>query len=528
MKKRFNVNGACIPDIHYMVKIDERLKNIEKLIDDGEYFTINRARQFGKTTTLMCLEKYLSEKYIILSMSFEGVDGGVFASETEFCRHFLKLLYTSMDYGKKSGVALEVVKECEDKLKNTECGFGFWELSVLISKLCSTADDPVVLMIDEVDQAGGYERFLTFLGMLRNKYLMRMKERTFHSVILSGVYDVKNLKLKIRKDESHRYNSPWNIAADFTLDMSFSARDIEGMLKDYESDNHTGMDIRNTASLIYEYTSGYPYLVSRICKLIDEQGEQKESETEKWSRNGIVKAVDILLKEPNTLFDDMIKQLAEYPEISRIIQNMLFEGAEYPFNSYSASMNLGLMFGYIKNKNGVAAISNRIFEMHLYQYYLSEELVKNDELNSYGIRKNQFIQNGYLDMDIVMKKFSQYYTELYRETDERFVEKQGRKLFLLFLKPIINGTGNFYVEAETRNETRTDIVVDYMGKQFIIELKIWKGEKYNADGEKQLIEYLNLYHLDRGYLLTFNFNKNKQAGIKEVFIQDKRILETIV
>ena len=166
--------------------------------------------------------------------------------------------------------------------------------------------------------------------------------------------------------------------------------------------------------------------------------------------------------------------------------------------------------------------------MHLYQYYLSEELVKNDELNSYGIRKNQFIQNGYLDMDIVMKKFSQYYTELYRETDERFVEKRGRKLFLLFLKPIINGTGNFYVEAETRNETRTDIVVDYMGKQFIIELKIWKGEKYNADGEKQLIEYLNLYHLDRGYLLTFNFNKNKQAGIKEVFIQDKRILETIV
>lgn len=147
-------------------------------------------------------------------------------------------------------------------------------------------------------------------------------------------------------------------------------------------------------------------------------------------------------------------------------------------------------------------------------------------LNSYDIRKNQFIQKGYLD--IVMKKFSQYYTELYRETDERFVEKQGRKLFLLFLKPIINGTGNFYVEAETRNETRTDIVVDYMGKQFIIELKIWKGEKYNADGEKQLIDYLNLYHLDRGYLLTFNFNKNKQAGIKEVFIQDKRILETIV
>lgn len=175
MRKRFNVNGACIPDIHYMVKIDERLKDIGALIDAGEYFTINRARQFGKTTTLMCLEKYLSERYIILSMSFEGIDGGVFAGETEFCRHFLKLLYTSMDYGEKEGVALEVIKECENKLKDTGQGFGFWELSILISRLCSTAEKPVVLMIDEVDQAGGYERFLTFLGMLRNKYLMRMK-----------------------------------------------------------------------------------------------------------------------------------------------------------------------------------------------------------------------------------------------------------------------------------------------------------------------------------------------------------------
>lgn len=140
------------------------------------------------------------------------------------------------------------------------------------------------------------------------------------------------------------------------------------MLEEYESDMHTEMNVEQTASLIYEYTSGYPYLVSRICKLIDEQGDLEGSGREKWSRNGIVKAVDFLLKEPNTLFDDMIKQLAEYPELGRIIQNILFEGAEYPFNTYSVSMNLGLMFGYIKNESGVAVISNRIFEMQLLDY----------------------------------------------------------------------------------------------------------------------------------------------------------------
>ena len=57
---------------------------------------------------------------------------------------------------------------------------------------------------------------------------------------------------------------------------------------------------------------------------------------------------------------------------------------------------------------------------------------------------------------------------------------------------------------------------------------MWRGKKYNEAGEKQLIDYLNLYHLDKGYMLTFSFNKKKQTGIKEITIQGKRILEAFV
>ena len=53
MKKRFNVTGTCIPEKHYMVDISEKLKNIVKLVDNEEYFIINRPRQYGKTTTLI-------------------------------------------------------------------------------------------------------------------------------------------------------------------------------------------------------------------------------------------------------------------------------------------------------------------------------------------------------------------------------------------------------------------------------------------------------------------------------------------
>lgn len=76
--------------------------------------------------------------------------------------------------------------------------------------------------------------------------------------------------MKFRPEEQHRYNSPWNIAADFDVDMSFSPEDISGMLSEYEKDKSTGMNISAVAKLIFDYTSGYPFLVSRICKLIDE------------------------------------------------------------------------------------------------------------------------------------------------------------------------------------------------------------------------------------------------------------------
>ena len=52
----------------------------------------------------------------------------------------------------------------------------------------------------------------------------------FQSVILAGVYDVRNISRKIRPEEDHKENSPWNIAADFLVEMNFSVKDIEGML----------------------------------------------------------------------------------------------------------------------------------------------------------------------------------------------------------------------------------------------------------------------------------------------------------
>ena len=207
---------------------------------------------------------------------------------------------------------------------------------------------------------------------------------------------------------------------------------------------------------------------------------------------------------------------------------ILFQGSRLSFNPYNESINLALMFGYVKEKDGSLVIANRIFEMQLYNYFLSKDELLETTYQEAQSNKNQFIKNGTLNMDLVIEKFVTYFHDVYGDNDQKFIEEYGRKFFLLYLKPIINGTGNYYIEAETRDAKRTDVIVDYLGEQFIIELKIWNGEKYNTEGEEQVAGYLERYHLKKGYLLSFSFNKKKEVGVKNVVYGDKVIVEAVV
>lgn len=353
----------------------------------------------------------------------------------------------------------------------------------------------------------------------------------FHSVILAGVYDIKNLKLKIRPEAEHKFNSPWNIAARFNIDMDFSAEEIALMLREYERDHTTGMDILEIAECIYEYTSGYPYLVSALCKFLDEEIPERKEFVEKsdvWTREGVGEAVKMLLKENTPLFDSMIKQLDIYKDLQDMLEEILYQGRQILYSPYVESVNIGVMFGFLKEKGDNITVANRIFEMGLLNLFIAKEAAGSTAFR-YGQRdRNQFIKNARLDMELVLERFVEYFTDLYCDSDERFVEAQGRKCFLLFLKPIINGVGNYYVEAQTRDAKRTDVIVDYLGEQFIVELKIWHGNEYKERGERQLSDYLDYYHLTKGYMLSFNFNRKKKIGVKKVFVEEKILIEAVV
>jgi len=95
MTKKFNITGVCIPEKHYMVDISEKLSGIRKSVEQGDYLTLNRPRQYGKTTTLFLLANHLNQMdgYLALQISLEGIGDDAFQEEALFSSMFQELLH---------------------------------------------------------------------------------------------------------------------------------------------------------------------------------------------------------------------------------------------------------------------------------------------------------------------------------------------------------------------------------------------------------------------------------------------------
>ena len=515
MNRYFNITGSCNPKEHYMVNLDSRLAQIKKMVDAGQYFAINKGRQYGKTTMLDALQEYLKQQYSVIFLDFQSqMSTAMFENEAIFANAFADAFIEAAKFSNQDSL-MNISKSQLDGITNLV------DLFRKLSFICKLNDKKIILMIDEVDSAANNQVFLDFLAQLRGYYLQRNKRPTFQSVILAGVHDIRNLRQKIRPDAEHKHNSPWNIASSFDVDMSFSVSDIAGMLEDYESEHHTGMDIEKISQLIYDYTSGYPVLVSTICKWMDEKNTN-------WTAEDLTGAVKQIITDRSPLFESLINKLEDDETLRSLLYAMLFQGKKFLFSAYDATIHSAMMYGFVKNQNGTVAISNRIFETVIYDWFISLEAT-NHPIFSEGVNdKSQFIVGNQLNMEKILEKFVLHFNDIYGTQPDKFKEDDGRKLFLLYLRPIINGTGNYYIESQTRDQKRTDVIVDYSGQQYIIELKIWRGEEYNTEGEQQLSEYLDYYRIDKGYLLSFNFNKKKQSGVHTIELNGRTIVEAVV
>ena len=521
MARQFNTAVTCDPKRHYMVDTTNKMKVFERLINNGNYFTINRARQFGKSTSLKWIYTHLNGEYLVVSLSFEDTEDSDWESPSTFyhffCRYMVKAFQSdALTKDEKNAKFWEDAQNFEKP--------GIKDLSDKITDFCKSVPKQVVILIDEVDKSLNNQLFLNFLSMLRKKYIDRDKQgdnSTFWSVVLAGVYDIKSMKVKIRPEEDHKYNSPWNVAADYKLDMTFNPQEISTMLADYESENHIGFDINEISQEIYKYTSGYPVLVSGVCKEIDENLDRD------WTKHGVQEAAKNIIAKETNLSESITNNLDLYPKLKAFIRAVLMENYSIPLDVNNPTMKFANMFSIIKaNKDGRVEIHNLIFQQILINHFISESnlnmLVPDSGMRPY------LTKQGDLNMPLIINRFKDLMS---KKTDKaEFLEREGRFMFICFLKPIINGTGFYYSEPENDDGSRMDLVITYNRKEYVIELKIWHGTEYELSGRDQLSEYLETRNLADGYLVTFSFLKGKTAQAKPEWIDHngKKIYEAVI
>ncbi len=522
--KEFNTTGLCIPEKHYMCDVSKKFERCKLLVNKGKYFAINFPRQHGKTTMQYLLtqefEKY-EDEYLVISTSFEGIGDLPFRSEEALAPAVLEVFAKGLYFDNP-----EIAEYLENSAKKIE---DFKGLSRFITKWLKSIGKKVILIIDEIDKASNNQVFISFIAMLRDKYLLAnsKKDITFHSVILLGVHDVKSLKLKLRPEDEKKLNSPWNISENLNIEFTFSIKEIELMLKNYANEHNFQMDISEISKKIHYYTNGNPFLISQMCKIIDEifMVEKKES----WTIDDIEKSYAYLINGAYTTtnFDDVDKNLENNKDLFNLIHNIVIQGEAYSFYLGDPVIAKGKTYGILSpNSSGRCDISNKIYEFRIIDYMLSKQKTNESNLNLY--HSSKFIENGELNILLILQKFQLFLKEHNSSKDNKFLEKNGRLLLMSFLRPIINGKGFLFKENVTAEDRKMDLVITFNNKRYVVELKIWYGEKYLSDGIEQLCDYLDSYSLDTGFMLIFNFNKNKKYETKVVQGIDKKIMAVFV
>ncbi|NJN34516.1 MAG: AAA family ATPase, partial [Saprospiraceae bacterium] len=182
-----------------------------------------------------------------------------------------------------------------------------------------------------------------------------------------------------------------------------------------------------------------------------------------------------------------------------------------------------LQHGIVSNSETGLAIHNRIYREVIANYMTVKTIVE---------RKSLYIEtafpyllaNNALDMRKVLLKFQELMHIEYSKKDDSFIERNGRLIFLAFLKPIINGKGYAFKEPEISEERRMDIAVSFMQHKYIVELKMWRDDVAHKKGLVQLGDYLDRQHQEQGYLVIFEQNVQKtwkkgwiRANGKKVF-----------
>ena len=487
----FNTAGPCNKTEHYMIEASSRLHGVEQLIDMKQYFVIHAARQSGKTTYLKDLTQRLNEggKYHALYCTLEGMQNIENQREgiPEIVKKLQNLLRRStVPQGEKFAATADF-ENFTDVLN--------YELSLFCMKL----DKPLVLLFDEVDCLTE-GTLISFLRQLRSGYNDRNTFPFVHSLVLSGMRNIRDYKAQIRPEgQSLGSSSPFNIATETMTLQNFTREEIAALYNQHTEE--TGQIFEEEAiSQVYEQTQGQPWLVNAIAREAIVKILQSDH-TRPVTSALVDEAIQTIIMRRDSHIDSLLERLKE-DRVRKIIEPVIM-GGDQPIDRISDDYQYVCDLGLIKNEEIITPANPVYGEVIVRSLSLSYQNDFGSE--KYPYRTPRYLRDGCLDVDCLMRDFQQFWREnsAIWETKYQYREAAPHLILMAFLQRIINGGGHIIREMAA-GKGRTDLCLVYEGKKYPIELKIRRGEKSVSKGIEQTICYMNAFGCAEGWLAIFD------------------------
>jgi len=499
MKRFFNVTGLCNPERHYMVDPLRGLNNtILELIQNEYYFTIHAPRQTGKTTLLRALMDQINAGGNRICLYFSVETAGYRSITVDDAN---KNINRAIVESAKSFLPEEYWPKHFDKA-------GEMSFKDFVTQWTRDLPKALVLLIDEIDSL--YDDVLiSVLRQLRDGFQFRPGAFP-SSVALVGLRDVREYKEKVRdNDKSIGSGSPFNVKAKSLTISNFSRLQIAGLLQQYTDEGGQVFD-DEIIDLIYLLTGGQPWLVNALANEITVEILLRD--TSKPVTIEIVnQAKENLIMRRDTHLDSLIDKLLDAR--IRPIVDAVISGADVMYDNFNDNLQYAVDLGIIQKSGSGIMISNDIYK-EIIPRVLNLSFMANIIPK---VSPQWFIKpDGHLDMDALLREFQDFY----REHSESWLDgfsyhESGKQLLLMaFLQRIVNGGGSIAREMAV-GRGRTDLVIEFNGDIFVLELKIKRPNLNMERAYKQLFHYLDQLNQPHGYLILFELKNSSILSWEE-------------
>lgn len=481
----FNISGPCDPAQHYTVMREALVAQGEALVAAGRFFTIFAPRQSGKTTYFQLLFRQLQDHaYQPIWITFESLRT---LPREKFYRALNQYLQRALA---QQGIALDYTITDQ------------FDLQDYLERIRSQAER-VVLVIDEFEDVPA-EVVSELLHAFRAMYHQR-QYYALHSLILVGVSTLAELVVSSA--------SPFNIVDQLTIPY-FTFAEVEDLIGQYVGEHGQPFEAA-VSKAIFENTGGQPGLVNGLCQhLVDVVATDR---TQPVTIDDFYQTLRYFLTER---FDKNILNIVQKArEKQAFVLRVLFDDTPIPFTINEPTIAYLYAHGVIDNVDGNVGIPIPLYSKALITAL--RPLINGETAHYVSVHDNfsTYVTDNRLNLHLILNNYRDY---IGRRGFRAFNTDQLKEAAWHYS---LDSFINFFIErlgGETFVEVpsgrgRTDILILYKDKKYIIETKIFTDQAYFQRGKHQLADYLTTEGLNQGYYVVFS---NKHAANDTLYFDE--------